>query len=934
MINIPEEVKTLLKKDNVRKNFRVHFPNGERADILMENINEESVTLSESLCSDNSLQFGSSESPTIEFETVGVENIKGKTIECSIDIDCNDCVEQATKGYNGTTPSATGNVRETLVIDDNEYVGTVNVTIYNYAINGSSTVTMRYSYEFDDETIFNKTYEARYPVIPNTVNISTAVFNIEVPEGKKLVSVLVEVNSAKSQIKTSVARVILSGAILPSWVEQKSDLPWRSYSIPYGKFVVDSCKKQADMNRRKIVGYSANELAYETLAPNDLVLLSESVRYNQTYKYDVIKKAFVYAKSVPLDNFTLTEVSKSTRDGDIADLHIYLNGLGSSDYDEIIAVNGYGTGKTINAASDKNLYAVEIGNTILSKDEIVLSLIGFVRAAILEINASKGTSYTYEQQYTTAIRDYVDATYNSVVARGIYWNGSGYYPVPAKIRSYSEKVIANNNEVLSKSGTALFYPYLSPSAKETTALNNMLGCLTGYRLSYIAEGWEKNPNIDIRNEADVHIYTLNHPLFNVFYATSERSKSSNAYKVTEPFEYQNARQILESVIELQGMFGISTRDGFFTIKPINQNFETVNAGTLLPSDYSTIWYEDEISKPIGRIECIYKISDDEQGYAYEDLVDDYSSAQYKSYDISQNRLIASNNLTYEKIHSIMASMGENIKNISYMPMDMTMMGHPEIEVGDVFNVQLDDGSNFIGLVETRVLSGINALVDSIVSKDEWSSQTSGGSSGGGGGTVVGAVTSVNGYVGAVQLTASDVDALPNSTEIPTKTSQLQNDSGFLTQHQDISGKQDKLTAGQNITISEDNVISATGGSGTVDEYKIGDVLNINYQPVLFGNSTTEGTGTILLDRPIQKGASVICSDITLIRGNGTSTNLTTDAIAIGVTDSEAYANTRRRLGVTVTTSGKTRYMVYMLAGLRLAVVAGTSASSIDFDGAN
>lgn len=35
--------------------------------------------------------------------------------------------------------------------------------------------------------------------------------------------------------------------------------------------------------------------------------------------------------------------------------------------------------------------------------------------------------------------------------------------------------------------------------------------------------------------------------------------------------------------------------------------------------------------------------------------------------------------------------------------------------------------------------------------------------------------------------------LSNKPTIPSKTSQLQNDSGFLTQHQDISGKQDKAT---------------------------------------------------------------------------------------------------------------------------------------------
>ena len=42
------------------------------------------------------------------------------------------------------------------------------------------------------------------------------------------------------------------------------------------------------------------------------------------------------------------------------------------------------------------------------------------------------------------------------------------------------------------------------------------------------------------------------------------------------------------------------------------------------------------------------------------------------------------------------------------------------------------------------------------------------------------VTSVNTKTGAVVLTASDVNALPDDTEIPTKTSDLTNDSGYIT----------------------------------------------------------------------------------------------------------------------------------------------------------
>lgn len=39
----------------------------------------------------------------------------------------------------------------------------------------------------------------------------------------------------------------------------------------------------------------------------------------------------------------------------------------------------------------------------------------------------------------------------------------------------------------------------------------------------------------------------------------------------------------------------------------------------------------------------------------------------------------------------------------------------------------------------------------------------------------------------IALTASDVGALPSDTTIPSKTSQLTNDSGFLTEIGDIDG---------------------------------------------------------------------------------------------------------------------------------------------------
>lgn len=88
MLNIPSYVIALFKTDGIRKNFRVHFPNNEMADITNDNIVQESVKFTESLCSQDVFKFGLTEASVIEFETVGIGNMYGMTIECAMEIDC------------------------------------------------------------------------------------------------------------------------------------------------------------------------------------------------------------------------------------------------------------------------------------------------------------------------------------------------------------------------------------------------------------------------------------------------------------------------------------------------------------------------------------------------------------------------------------------------------------------------------------------------------------------------------------------------------------------------------------------------------------------------------------------------------------------------------------------------------------------------------
>ena len=107
MLNIPESIKTLFQTDGVFKNFRVHFPNGEHADLTNSDIVSESVKFTESICSKEVFQFGLSERSQIEFECVNVPNIYGVTIECGIEIDtsslsASEIAEIQSGTYDGT----------------------------------------------------------------------------------------------------------------------------------------------------------------------------------------------------------------------------------------------------------------------------------------------------------------------------------------------------------------------------------------------------------------------------------------------------------------------------------------------------------------------------------------------------------------------------------------------------------------------------------------------------------------------------------------------------------------------------------------------------------------------------------------------------------------------------------------------------------------
>lgn len=156
------------------------------------------------------------------------------------------------------------------------------------------------------------------------------------------------------------------------------------------------------------------------------------------------------------------------------------------------------------------------------------------------------------------------------------------------------------------------------------------------------------------------------------------------------------------------------------------------------------------------------------------------------------------------------------------------------------------------------------------------------------------VTSVNSKTGAVQLNASDVGALPNTTVIPSKTSQLDNDSGFISELPIASTTQlGGVKIGAGLSVTENGVLSATGG-GTADAVEWNNVLD---KP-----TTIAGYG--ITDAKIENGTITLGNQtITpLTSAPVTSVNSKTGDVVLGASDVGAIStgNISQTLGTSTT----------------------------------
>ena len=570
MLTVPDSIKDLLHLDSCQKNIRIHFPNGERSDICNNLIVRNTVSLTESLCSQNTLKFGLCEAPVFECEVVGVGNIKGATIEVFCEIYCD------------------------------------------------ATAT-------------------------------DAVF--------------------------------------------QPDLQHYVYQIPYGVFVIQSAKRQADMNHRKITAYGGSAASDWKFSESESKKICYVSGTNPCY--------------TPNAGFFLAANSYFTLD-DIVDEESFApsNLMVDRGYSGVVSFTLY-------------YYQVEWAQTAGDgkRDDWQY---------LFRVDHSH-----YDADYKKKIADFVHQYYNYNFSRTdvpLFHNSIRH--------TISDSYFIRINY---DCDNEYFYPYANGYYASNRGLRWMiLGRISvGIRRngelidSRVFDLYSEKPNIYKITYKSAYSYMsdigLSIPLNSVYHDEVTPEMTTQEPNLSE-FDLQT---YINNYLEIRGCFGRFSRTDpdkmellnikrQFGLTPSSSQYpgasvypQGVTGGKLLPGDYQTCWYDDNYTTPIGAIKFTYVSSGQviEGIYYLTGYNEDSNPDSYRVYDLTANGIVKGT-MTLATMNYICQMIKNNIENVSYMPVDFVGRGLPYVEEGDTFEILTASNDSITTIVLNRTLSGEQVLTDS------------------------------------------------------------------------------------------------------------------------------------------------------------------------------------------------------------------------------
>lgn len=379
--------------------------------------------------------------------------------------------------------------------------------------------------------------------------------------------------------------------------ETRADLEYKYYPIPYGRYIVDSSKKQSNMDIRNIVAYSSDINSAKVIV-SDFEKAKIEARYktNSALSYSPAQYAFATVfNSIPV-NLTQFDKTESTT-----------------------------------LFNTENKY---LGSRSKSSESIQINL--SVKRAYLRDMTSHDGLWAIEKGFTTmqleaienAIRNAVATLNNSIQFsdRQIKYMSKKAFVANLYIQNYiyASKTYAGSTTEL-KDGIEYVTPYWQEENSDYKSYIDIPIKLTVKNLKT-----EQTVDIALRDENSIHAYKIDTSKIissKIFKATASvsRLKTSTKEYAAVISDMPDAMSIFKDILSLSAMFCIPDREtGYNKFKTLSPKSEVVlypgydtfpnittfpsgngNIHEYTPSEYSNFWYDDFTTKPYTAIQCKY-----------------------------------------------------------------------------------------------------------------------------------------------------------------------------------------------------------------------------------------------------------------------------------------------------------------------------------------
>lgn len=542
-------------------------------------------------------------------------------------------------------------------------------------------------------------------------------------------------------------------------------------SIPYGRFIVDSCKKQSDMRRRKVIAYSGATLEVSPLTRAKLALPSLNA---WAYRLDIDeligtgdrqRERFMHP-----GDFGQTEFTMHTQGMDFDIISLSAAYTDSDGYPYVIYCDleyAYKTVTMVAAVEQFETIGVYKWYDIRSEIEDVSKVVAWdkgvrdieayldrLKAITVYQEGDKGTYLddfllrcdTYLTNYTVrmdVLQTYAKKKLHSRKDVPITMDDMGggvkrsRYVSSALLDVSNGRAHVSDNIVIMQDtpadGTLTFMCPKSIDVRVERRLEDQPS-ETVFSRSVISGrkdmlvGYGEMNKLHVMGRGQQSEGEQPRPV-SLPYIQFERNEGDDGYFWCADVE-KNLPNAASAIAEIQAKFVHLDRYGVTRLVGISDNFGLYPDETLYPSDdlypnenngglldtceYMDIWNEDYEVQPYGTVIVNYK---NESGND-EVLVYRFNRANKNVYHIKDNFIFKTGGWKPADIRNILNTwFVPGVAGIQYIPAELEMIGLPYIEAGDVLSVQTRTDKIAV-FVFRRTLQGINHMTDSIEARGD------------------------------------------------------------------------------------------------------------------------------------------------------------------------------------------------------------------------